>query len=222
MIALVDYGAGNLKSVSHAFEAIGHPVTVVAESGPLTEADAICLPGVGAFGAAMTALRRHNLVDALTEAVVNRRVPYLGICIGLQLLAETSEEAPGVPGLGWLPGAHVRRLTPRDPRARIPHLGWNSLGDAVIWGGLYRDVAAPTFYFAHSYHLVLPVVGPVVWGIDTGRPDRVLRATADHGGESVTASIQCGSVWAVQYHPEKSSSAGLQVLRNFVAMVNER
>lgn len=202
MIAVVDYGAGNVASVVHAFAAIGHPVTVVREPALLHDASAIVLPGVSAWGAAMCALHHGGFVEALTEAVMQKGTPYLGICLGMQLLGEASEETPGVPGLGWLPGGQVVRLR----TAHVPHVGWNSVFDAGRQSRLLAGIEAPCFYFLHSYHLA-------------GWHDKEAVCTVtEYEGETVTASVEAGHVWGIQFHGEKSSAPGLQVLRNFVAM----
>lgn len=201
MIALVDYGMGNLHSVQSAFEATGVDVTVARKPEDLETAERIVLPGVGAFAECLGSLRASGLVDALGEQVMVRRKPFLGICVGLQVLATTGEEGGTTAGLGWLPGI-VRRLDAGDAGLKVPHVGWNEVrpsGEVAMFAGLR---AAPTFYFVHSYHLV---------------PDdpSMIAATADYG-VPITAAVQHLNIFATQFHPEKSQQNGLRVLENFL------
>jgi glutamine amidotransferase len=197
MIAIIDYGVGNLYSVEKAFASLGAEVTVTGDPTAILGATKVVLPGVGAFGDCMTNLKEYDLENVVRQ-VVNRGTPLLGICVGLQIMFEGSEEDPGVPGLGIFPGM-VRKIV--APGLKIPHMGWNSLGLAAgspLFTGL---PANPYFYFVHSYHAV------------PDDPD-LITAWADYGGK-VTATIGRGSVQAVQFHPEKSGTAGLKVLANF-------
>jgi len=201
MIALVDYGMGNLHSVQSAFEATGAEVTLARRPEDLEAADRIVLPGVGAFAECLGSLRASGLVDALTEQVIERRKPFLGICVGLQVLARTGEEGGETAGLGWLPGV-VRRLDSGDLGLKVPHVGWNEVTPkpgVSMFAGLR---SSPTFYFVHSYHLV---------------PDdpSMVAATADYG-VPITAALQYRNMFATQFHPEKSQQNGLRVLENFL------
>jgi glutamine amidotransferase len=206
VIALIDYGMGNLRSVLNAFEAIGHPATLVRTADELRRARAIVLPGVGAFGDGMRNLEALGIVPALTEEVRDKGKPYLGICLGMQFLAEKSAEWGGYHGLGWIPGV-VQRLDPDDRRYKVPHIGWNDL-QFPRPSALYADLAEPpVYYFVHSYHFVpAPEAAATV------------TATCWHG-EALTASVEQGNIYGVQFHPEKSQQVGLQLLRNFVAAI---
>lgn len=209
MIAIVDYGMGNLRSVANALEAIGQEAILTDRAEDLRRADAIVLPGVGAFCDGMANLERSGLIGVLTEEVRDGGKPYLGICLGMQFLAEYGAEGAGSPGLGWLPGT-VQRLQPNDRRFKVPHIGWNDL-DIVRDGVLYADLPeAPVYYFVHGYHLVL-----------SPEAKAVVTATCWHG-ESVVASIEHGNILGVQFHPEKSQRAGLRVLENFAKLVPAR
>lgn len=200
MVTIIDYGMGNLRSVAHAFQAIGCEVCVSPKVEDLQAADRLVLPGVGAFGEGMKKLRDRHLDEALREEVIGKGKPLLGICLGMQLLASLGLEHGEYQGLGFVPGT-VTRLAPQDPQLRIPHIGWNDV-TVVRAMGVYRHVAeSPTFYFVHSYHLV-----PEDQAVVTGR--------CEYGTDFV-ASIQQGNIWGTQFHPEKSHRAGLAVLKNF-------
>lgn len=203
MIAIVDYGMGNLQSVANAVEALGAAYVVTQRPKDLREANGIILPGVGAFGEGMENLRKFGLVDVLHSEVIERKKPYLGICLGLQFLAERGYEAGEHEGFGWIRG-EVRLIEPRDPAAKIPHMGWNEIDirrESHIFRGLQKN---PVFYFVHSFGL-MP---------DPADAD-VVTSVVHHGGE-ITASIQKGNIFATQFHPEKSQTAGLLVLKNFI------
>lgn len=195
MIALVDYGMGNLRSVEKALELVGVPVRVTSDPEDLERAAGIVLPGVGAFAQAMENLERRGLSGPLLKAI-RRGKPFLGICLGLQLLFEEGEEG-GVPGLGVLPGR-----VPRLPAGvKVPHMGWNSLRfrkPALLWDGIPDG---SYFYFVHSYY------------VEPAREDLVA-ATTDYG-ISFAAAVSTGNLFGVQFHPEKSSSLGLRILENF-------
>ncbi|MBX3481207.1 MAG: imidazole glycerol phosphate synthase subunit HisH [Caulobacter sp.] len=205
-VALIDYGSGNLRSAEKALlkaaSTLDHAPTVVVTGDPdlAARADRILLPGVGAFGACMAALAaRDGLVEALTEAAMRRGVPFLGVCVGMQLLAQQGLEFGPTPGLGWIPG-EVKRLTPADPACKVPHMGWNTVVPASrLFAGLGP---APHMYFTHSY-----VFDPA----DPGD----IAATSNHGGPFV-AAVSRDNVMGVQFHPEKSQAAGLRLLANFL------
>ena len=202
MIAVVDYGAGNLRSVVNALESLGRTVAVVDRPGPLADARAIILPGVGAFGDGMEGLRKRDLVEPLTEAVLGRRVPYLGICLGLQFLAREGFENGRHEGLGWIPGV-VRRIETEDPRVKVPHMGWNDV--TILRRGVLLDgVEEPVFYFLHGYHFE-----PAADVAD------VVTSTCVHGA-TLTATLECDNIFAAQFHPEKSQRAGIRLLENFL------
>lgn len=200
-VVVMDYGAGNLRSVVKAFEHEGTDVVLTSDPAVARGADRLVLPGQGHFGQCMTRLEEGGLADAIREVVEDGR-PFLGICVGMQLLYEGSEEAPGVAGLGLLPGS-VRRI-PTD--LHLPHVGWNSVAftDAGRASPLLAGVASDQpkyFYHVHSY-AQLEYRGPSVLGVC--------------GYESDFASIAgAGNVWGIQFHPEKSQEEGLAILRNF-------
>ena len=204
MIAVLDYGAGNLRSVVKAFRFIGCDPVVTADPGELAEASAAVLPGVGAFGDAMACLKKSGLENCVSDFIDSGR-PFLGICLGLQMLFEESEEAPGVPGLGILKGRICR--IPETPGLKIPHIGWNSL-DLKDRGGLFEGLEEhPYVYFVHSYYLKAS--------------DRaVVTATAEYG-VTIDASVRRGNLFATQFHPEKSGRTGLRMLRNFAAEIGK-
>jgi len=206
-VALVDYGSGNLpsaeKSLKKAAAALGAVfVTATDDPDEIARADAVVLPGVGAFAACMSALRsRPGLIDAMTAAVHVRGVPFLGICVGMQLLAEQGHEFGLAQGLGWIQG-EVRQLSPADRTRKIPHMGWNSL-DGPLMGPLMAGFDAGVhMYFTHS--LALYPADPAC-----------VASTTDHGGGFVSAVTQ-GNVAGVQFHPEKSQDAGGRLLANFL------
>lgn len=201
MIAIIDYGMGNLHSAAKAFSTLGSEVIVTAERDVIARADKVVLPGVGAFGDCMRNLEQSGLVDVI-HSVISRDIPFLGICVGLQLLFEGSEEDPGVAGLGIFPGM-VKKIA--APGLKVPHMGWNEL-TLQTPSPLFDQVPSPAFvYFVHSYHAV-PTDPALITAVTTY-------------GETVTAAVGKGNVQAVQFHPEKSSSVGLRLLANFKEMV---
>ncbi len=202
MIAIIDYGAGNLQSVEKAFRYIGCEVQVVTNSDELRKADAAVLPGVGAFGDSMESLRQSGLVEPVKEFVSSGK-PFLGICLGLQLLFEESEESPGVPGIGILRGK-IRKI-PADTGLKIPHIGWNSL-EICKPGGIFQGLPEnPYVYFVHSYYL-------------KAEDSEVVSAQTDYGVK-IDAAVWKDNLFAAQFHPEKSGEVGLQMLRNFAGMI---
>ena len=204
MVAIIDYDAGNIKSVQKAIEYLGEEVIITREPEVILNASRVILPGVGAFGDAMEKLHKYNLVDVIRE-VVKREIPFLGICLGLQLLFETSDETPGVQGLGILKGK-IKRI-PDHGELKIPHIGWNSLAFPNR-GRLYEGICEESYvYFVHSYYLDAEDKGIVV-------------ATTEYG-TTIHASVEQGNVFACQFHPEKSSSVGLKILDNFLKISKE-
>ncbi|HOK89793.1 MAG TPA: imidazole glycerol phosphate synthase subunit HisH [Candidatus Hydrogenedentes bacterium] len=208
-VTIIDYGAGNLGSIIRAFESLGTEVILGRDPVSLAGADALVLPGVGAFAEAMMFLDRGGWLGPLREAVLERRVPVLGICLGMQLMATRGEEGGNTPGLNWLDGGVVRRLCPSpESGARLPHIGWNDLtdrGEHPIFAGI---PAGATFYFAHSYH------------VDALPEDRVL-CRSSHG-VSFAAAVARDHILGVQFHPEKSYVNGLRLLRNFLEFAGRR
>lgn len=205
MLAMIDMDMGNLQSVRQAFERVGAPVQIVTRPEDIDGAIGVILPGVGAFGDGMASLRRKGLIDPLRRHALDRKKPLLGICIGMQLLAERGEEHGSHTGLGFIRGA-VRRLNPAVAGYRVPNMGWCDV-EAKAAGVLFRDVPErESFYFAHSYH------------VECADPHDVA-ASIEYGGRRVTAAVERGNLFGVQFHPEKSQDAGLGVLAAFVQHV---
>lgn len=198
MIAIIDYDAGNIKSVEKALQFLGEEVVITRNPEILLNADKVILPGVGAFGDAMQRLHEYKLVDIIKK-IVDKGTPFLGICLGLQLLFDSSEEAPGVKGLGILPGKVVR--FPAEIELKIPQIGWNALS-LPNKGRLFEGIEDGEFvYFVHSYYLKADEMSDVV-------------ATTEYG-VTVHAAVERGNVFACQFHPEKSSDVGMKILKNF-------
>lgn len=198
MIAIIDYDAGNIKSVEKALKTLGQDVVVTRDAVTILNADKVILPGVGAFGDAMEKLHTYGLVEVIHKVVENKK-PFFGICLGLQLLFESSEEAPGVKGLGVLKGKIIK--IPENGELKIPHMGWNSLhlqNDGRLFQNLPQD---PYVYFVHSYYLL-------------AEDESIVKATTDYS-TCIHASVEKDNVFACQFHPEKSSNVGLRILKNF-------
>lgn len=201
MIAIIDYDAGNIKSVEKALVALGEQPIITRNREQILHAGKVILPGVGAFGDAMENLKKYGLVQVIHE-VVERQIPLLGICLGLQLLFERSEETVGVEGLGVLKGEIVR--LPDTEGLKIPHMGWNSL-TYPHKGRLFRNVPENSYvYFVHSYYL-------------KAEEEQIVTAVSEYG-TTIHASVEAGNVFGCQFHPEKSSDVGLQILKNFVEL----
>lgn len=201
MIAVIDYDAGNIKSVQKALEFLGEKVVVTREPKEILGAEKVILPGVGSFGDAMAKLKSFGLIPVIKE-VAEHRIPFLGICLGLQLLFEESEESPGVRGLGLLPGKIVR--IPGAEGLKVPQIGWNALSYPSK-GRLFRNVPEGSYvYFVHSYYL-------------QAENKEIVKATAGYG-VTVEASVEQDNIFACQFHPEKSSDVGLQILKNFLTL----
>lgn len=199
-IGIINYGMGNLRSVANAFASFDVAAEIVTEPTQLKSCTHILLPGVGAFGDGMENLNRMNWVSAMEDEVLGAKKFFLGICLGMQLLATRGLEHGDHRGLNWIKGS-VERLTTNDPNCRIPHVGWN---DAQIKNraGLFKDVPDPAvFYFVHSYVLIPE---------DTA----IVSAVTHHGSEFVSG-IEQDNIWAAQFHPEKSQKAGIALLKNF-------
>ena len=208
MVAIIDYDAGNIKSVEKALLHLGEEVMITRDREKILNSDKVILPGVGAFGDAMEKLRSYGL-DKVIYEVVEKKIPFLGICLGLQLLFESSEESPGVEGLGLLKGKILRIPdgVAEDKRPlKIPHIGWNSLSfpqKGRLFEGFSRE---PYVYFVHSYYLKAE--------------EDIVTARTEYG-VSIDASVEKGNLFACQFHPEKSSEAGLKILENFVRLGRE-
>lgn len=201
MIAIIDYDAGNIKSVEKALVTLGEAAVITRDKEKIVSADKVVLPGVGAFGDAMQKLRGYGLENIIKE-VIAQKTPFLGICLGLQLLFESSEETPGVEGLGILKGKIVK--IPDDTGLKVPQIGWNSL-KFPNEGRLFRGIAEDScVYFVHSYYL-------------QAEEEKIVTATTEYAAH-IHASVEKDNVFACQFHPEKSSDVGLQILKNFVEL----
>lgn len=201
MVAIIDYDAGNIKSVEKALHYLGEEAVITRDRDTILGADRVILPGVGAFGDAMEKLRTYEL-DKVIQEVVAQNTPFLGICLGLQLLFESSEESEGVEGLGILKGKVVR--LPEESDLKIPHIGWNSLKYPNP-GRLFTGIAEDSYvYFVHSYYL-------------QAKDPSIVTATTEYG-TLIHASVEQGNVFACQFHLEKSSEVGMQILKNFLTI----
>lgn len=201
MIAIIDYDAGNIKSVEKALLSLGEEPVITRDKEQILNADKVILPGVGAFGDAMQKLKEYGM-DKVIHEVVAKETPLLGICLGLQLLFERSDEAPGVEGLGVLNGEILR--IPDMEGLKIPHMGWNSLR-LINDGRLFRGLDDESYvYFVHSYYL-------------KATDERIVKATTEYS-TLIHAAVEQGNVFACQFHPEKSSDTGLHILKNFVEL----
>lgn len=203
MIALIDYGMGNLRSVAKALEHVGAEVVVTSDAEAIASAEAVVLPGVGAFGRCMENLEAAGLCPVVRDVAASGR-PFLGICVGMQILFEESSEFGRVEGLGILPG-RVRRFEPSDGELKVPHMGWNTIG-ITRRPPLLRGVADGAYvYFVHSYYV-------------EARGDAEIVATTTRYGVEFVSSVWRGSIFATQFHPEKSQAVGLRIYDNFAAL----
>ena len=201
MIAIIDYDAGNIKSVEKALQKLGADVVITKDPETILQAEKVILPGVGAFGDAMANLHKYGLVEVIHK-VVEKKTPFFGICLGLQLLFERSDETPGVEGLGILDG-EILRIPDKDD-LKIPHMGWNSL-HLQNAGRLFKGLDEQCYvYFVHSYYL-------------KAKDEEIVKATTEYS-VNIHASVEKDNVFACQFHPEKSSDVGLQILKNFVEL----
>ncbi len=202
MIAIIDYGAGNIQSVKKAFEHIGCDCFVTNKHDEIMKADGAVLPGVGSFGDTVDSLNKFGIGDTAVEYIKSGK-PFFGICLGLQLLFPGSEESPGAKGLGVFDGSITR--IPNGEGLKIPHMGWNSL-DITKQGRLFKGIdGSPYVYFVHSYYL--------------DAADKQIVAAQTKYGVTIDAAIEQNNVFATQFHPEKSGEVGLQILRNFADIV---
>lgn len=205
MIAIIDYDAGNIKSVEKALISLGEEVCLTRDKDTLLHADKVILPGVGSFADAMGKIHKYQLYDVIHEICENK-TPFLGICLGLQLLFSSSEEAPNCEGLNLLPGKIIR--IPDNGNLKIPQIGWNSL-QFPNKGTLFKGIEENAFvYFVHSYYL-------------KADDESIVTATTEYGTH-IHASIEKDNIYGCQFHPEKSSTVGLQILKNFIKIGEEK
>lgn len=201
MIGIIDYDAGNLRSVEKALVSLGEEVIVSRDSSEILQADKVILPGVGSFGDAMNNLDKFGLVDTIKKVAASG-TPFLGICLGLQLLFKESDETPGAEGLDILPGKILK--IPAKDGFKIPHMGWNSL-DVKPGAKLFKGLEGnPYVYFVHSYYL-------------KAADENIVAASTEYTTH-IHASVESGNVFACQFHPEKSSEVGLKILKNFASL----
>lgn len=206
LISIIDYEMGNVQSVSNAFELLGADVEITNDPNRLKDSDAIVLPGVGAFKEGMKNLEEKGFLPILHEEVIKKEKPYLGICLGLELLAERSFEGGNTKGFGWIKG-EIKKINVGQTNLKIPHMGWN---DTKIRrdDGLLKDMKNPIFYYLHSYYF------------DVNKVDNdYIESICDYGDTTILASIQKKNIHAVQFHPEKSQESGLKLLYNFINLV---
>ena len=201
MIAIIDYDAGNLRSVENALLFLGETPVITRDRNNLLKADKIILPGVGSFGDAMGRLQQYGLADIIRESA-KKGTPFLGICLGLQLLFNSSQESPGVAGLGLLQGQILK--IPDSKGLKIPHMGWNSL-EVAPGSALFKGIATGAFvYFVHSYYL-------------QAENEEIVAASAEYGVH-IHAAVERGNIFGCQFHPEKSGQEGLAILKNFIEL----
>lgn len=201
MIAIIDYDAGNIKSVEKALQFLGNETVVTRDRDEILSADKVVLPGVGAFGDAMNKLKNYNLINTIYD-VADKNIPFLGICLGLQLLFERSDESMGISGLGLLKGEILR--IPDSPGLKIPHIGWNSI-DLQNNGRLFKNIDNQSYvYFVHSYYL-------------KAQDESIVKASTEYSTH-IHASVEYNNIFACQFHPEKSGETGLKILDNFAGL----
>ena len=203
-IVIIDYEMGNIRSVHNSFNKMGAKVKSSNSKKDISQADAIILPGVGAFGKAMQSLNKLNLVNPILDFALEKKKPILGICLGMQLLADSSEENGLNKGLGLIPG-EVRKIKCKEG-LRLPHIGWNEL-DIQKESPLFHDIKEDSFYFVHSYFFK--------------SHSKYISATTDYGYK-ITSAIQNENIFGVQFHPEKSQTGGMKLIKNFISLINER
>jgi len=203
MLAVIDYGMGNVRSISNAFSLLQEEVKITDDPKIIANADGIILPGVGAFVDGMNNLKRKRLIPILKEQVLEKKKPYLGICLGLEFLAEKSYEGGTHEGLGWIKGT-VTRILPTDSSLKVPHIGWN---DTLIIkdDDLLKELEDPVFYYLHSYYLKTDDL-----------EKNIITSICDYGEVKITATIHKDNIFATQFHPEKSQETGLKLLKNFI------
>ncbi|MBS83526.1 MAG: imidazole glycerol phosphate synthase subunit HisH [Gammaproteobacteria bacterium] len=208
MIAILEYGMGNTKSVENAISLLDEQVVVTSNSKIIKESDAIILPGVGSFAKGITNLHNMNMIQLLNEQVIDNKKPYLGICLGLEFLATKSFEGGENNGFNWIEGT-INKIEPSDPQLKVPHMGWNDT-TIVNSGVLFSEIEEPSFYYLHSYY----------FQVDKNEK-KSISSICEYGNIPITASIQKDNIFAVQFHPEKSQNTGIKLLQNFIQYVRK-
>jgi len=203
LIAIIDYGMGNVKSIFNAFYLLGENAEIIDDPKKLSQAESIVLPGVGAFEEGIKNLKEMGFIEILEKEVIDHKKPYLGICLGLEFLADMSLEKGTNKGFGWISGT-VKKIETGDPSLKVPHMGWNDT-EVKSSKGLFKEIENPSFYYLHSYY----------FDVNESEKD-VITSICNYGKTPITASIQRANVYATQFHPEKSQSVGIKLLKNFV------
>jgi len=203
MLSIVDYGMGNIRSVMNAFELLGEKLEITDDPKKLSQSEAIILPGVGAFSDGMMNLKKKGLIEVLQKEIIEKEKPYLGICLGLEFLATKSFEGGEHEGLGWIDG-EVIKINPSETSLKVPHMGWEDT-QILKKDGLFKEIENPTFYYLHSYFFKI-----------NDKEKEVITSICDYGGVPITATIQKNNIYAVQFHPEKSQTTGIKLLKNFL------
>ena len=208
MFAIIDYGMGNVRSIYNAFTLLGKEVTITDDPKIIAESEAIILPGVGAFSDGMNNLTKKGLIEILQNEIIVKKKPYLGICLGLELLAEQSHEGGIFPGLGWLKG-EVVKIQSQQSSVKVPHIGWDDT-KIIKDDTLFNEIVEPSYYYLHSYHLKL-----------NPEEKNIVTSTCEYGGVEIVSSIHKENIFATQFHPEKSQETGLKLLKNFIEWVTQ-
>jgi len=203
MLGLIDYGMGNLQSIVNVFSLLNETIQITDEPKKLADCEAIILPGVGAFSDGMKNLERKGLVKFLETEVLEKKKPYLGICLGLEFLAEKSFEGGIHEGFGWIEGT-VEKIQPKTPLLKVPHMGWNDT-NILQKDSLFNEIEKPVFYYLHSYYLKVK---------ESEKP--YVTSICDYGGVPITGTFHKENIFAVQFHPEKSQWTGIKLLKNFL------
>jgi len=203
LLGIVNYGMGNVKSVHNAFELLGVESKIIENPIDLEYVDAIVLPGVGSFADGMKNLENMGFLPEIEKQVLKNKKPYLGICLGLEFLARKSFEGGESNGFGWIDG-DIKKIITGDPKLNVPHIGWNDT-TIVKKDTVFKEILNPTYYYVHSYYLELD-----------NPDDEIICSICDYGKTRIISSIKMDNIFAVQFHPEKSQSEGIKLLKNFI------
>ncbi len=208
MLALINYGMGNLRSISNAFDLLGKEVLITDDPDKISKSEGIILPGVGSFSDGIQNLKRKKMVDILEKEVLINKKPYLGICLGLEFLAEKSYEGGSCEGFGWINGS-ISKIEPESPSFKVPHIGWDDT-EILKNDEFFNEIKEPTFYYLHSYFF------------DVSKDDKkYVTSVCDYGGVKIPATIHKDNIFATQFHPEKSQETGLKLLNNFLEYIKK-